>query len=221
MRVCWGARAWLLPLALVWALGAAGCAANAAPMMRKKSSGSSGAATVRPAAQPPAARPPAPAADPVAWGAAVGGVKAGLQPGAARFPSGGEMSFTVHLQNAEGKALQLRAGSIAGWRLVFTPAGGDVPRTLRMVGSDPGPGADLALDSKASAAVPIVIKPDWWAFKDASPGGTKPELAALPPGKYSVTASHANVSDHAQGDPCPYWHGQVTSGAVEIEIVAR
>ena len=41
---------------------------------------------------------------------------------------------------------------------------------------------------------------------------------SLAPGKYAVTASYEHAKGHPEDRPCPYWHGKVTTGAVEIEI---
>jgi hypothetical protein len=46
--------------------------------------------------------------------------------------------------------------------------------------------------------------------------GAGQPLDTLPAGKYAVTASYEHA-EHRGGD-CPYWHGKVTTGAVEIEI---
>jgi hypothetical protein len=170
------------------------------------------------------------AAGKVSWGKPGGGPRAGLSAAEAKFESGKPMEFVVHLKNIGKKPLKLaNAGAMSWlgysleWHLVFTPKGGGIPRRAvclapRWKYNPP----NISLAAGQSALVRVLVGGKKWQFVDARPLLAKKDLAgpltALPPGKYTVTASYEHAAGHAGDEACQYWHGKVTTGAVEIEI---
>jgi hypothetical protein len=159
-----------------------------------------------------------PQAPKVSWGSATDGIQAGLASEASTFVSGQELKFAVHLRNLETKKAKLLAGGVFGWHFVFTPAGAGISRTNRLSGADPAGAWELVLGSRGSTVVPVAIEPMWFVFSDAREGGGEPDLRALPPGKYTVTATHVTPYDPASKEAPKYWQSAGTTGPVEIEI---
>lgn len=94
------------------------------------------------------------------------------------------------------------------WIPVYEPGGkmSELPMAVAMLAKGEQTSLELSTDSR------------WWAFREA---GKSARLKSLPPGKYTVTASYEHAAGHAQEEICPYWHGKVATGAVEIEIKAK
>ncbi len=169
------------------------------------------------------------AAGEVAWGKAAGGLKAGLSAVKAGFESGKPMELIVHLENTGSRPLKLaRAGAMywlgysLEWHLVFRRKGGLIP--LRAVNTTPfwkyNP-PHVSLAPGQSAPVRLLVGGKGWQFHDARPNVRKraAPLKALPPGRYTVTASYEHRAGHPQEEVCPYWHGKLVAGPVTVEVV--
>jgi len=124
------------------------------------------------------------------------------------------------------------------WTFLFTPAGGGIPRKAmltmnrtskpRVPGGGPNPPlAPLPLENGKEASRTFVLNQTgdgqnawWYEFADARqvPKEQKKQpLAQLPPGKYTLTATH-KVSFRGNPDN---WYDPVTTNAVQIEITAK
>jgi hypothetical protein len=75
----------------------------------------------------------------------------------------------------------------------------------------------LVLPAKGEVGVEFSVQPRWvFETKGAADGGGI-RLKGVPPGKYAATAGYGH-GEHPQREPCPCWHGGITSGAVQVEI---
>jgi RNA polymerase sigma factor (sigma-70 family) len=133
------------------------------------------------------------------------------------------------------------------WGFTFTPAGGGKswmavwPLKPKV---PPESNLKLGVGDQNETAVELHLGGEHWIFADRQ--GRR--ISSLPAGKYTVTASYAHteheparapipVSPAAAAEiaarqaarpggedpaakPCPYWHGTVTTGTVQIEIKA-
>jgi RNA polymerase sigma factor (sigma-70 family) len=136
------------------------------------------------------------------------------------------------------------------WGFTFTPAGGGTSwMAVWPLKPHVPPESDLKLGvgDQNETAVELHVGGEHWIFEDRQDRQGR-RTNSLPPGKYTVTASYAHpehkqarapipVSPAAAAEiaarqaarpggedpaakPCPYWHGTVTTGTVQIEIKA-
>jgi RNA polymerase sigma factor (sigma-70 family) len=149
------------------------------------------------------------------------------KPWGTTFVEGEPISLELHFKNVGENALALfdvEHGS--SWSIAFAPDG-LAPGWSAFWGVkdqraiDSFVTLDLAKGAQKTASLRLA---SGWMFRVANPGHggieTKP-LSALPAGKYTVIASYEHAAAHPQPKPCPYWHGKVATGAVEIEIRAK
>jgi len=182
---------------------------------------------------PPAPPRPQPASAAVAWGQEVNGVQAGLSAKSNALEASQPIDFVVHVRAVGGKDVQLRdARWQGGWHWIFSPSAGGTAWSADRLEADAHLLMNLQLAEGKEQVLPFRFAEPEWRFEDARwdevPPGPLPAdspfnkmkfaepVKALPPGKYTVTASYEHP-EHRGGD-CPYWHGQVTTGPVEIEI---
>jgi hypothetical protein len=140
-----------------------------------------------------------------------------------KFVSGKPLEFVVNVKNPGKKPLTLfDAGWPGNWRLLFTPKDGGVPRVARLAVKVDRGIADLSLPGGGRVTVPVKLD-GMWQFHDVRPLAAEKDLArplsALPPGKYTVTASYEHRAGHPTRERCPYWHGAIHAGSLEIEVV--
>lgn len=140
-----------------------------------------------------------------------------------RFREDEPIVLMIHLRNTGDKAVEiLQPGSSFNWgfRLVFVPKNGGVPRTGNPVGlpEDPALPAPVTIAPNGTRSVTSRITPGAWLFHDAREKPSVPYVKALPPGVYTVTATYEHAAGHEQREVCPYWHGKVSTAPVEIEI---
>jgi len=163
----------------------------------------------------------------ISWGKAVNGLQAGVSADAG-YESGKPMQFAVRVRNKGDKPKRLyQAGtgrhlgvdSLLQWDLTFLSDDGSVDhrahyRVMRYEPASP----DVVLRPGQEEAVPIVVGGRRWEFWERiKRRDVTAPLPTLPPGKYTVAAVYEHP-DHKQGSECPYWHGKITTGGVEIEI---
>jgi len=143
-----------------------------------------------------------------------------------RFREGNRLFFELHFHKPEKPLKLFAAGSAHAWRLVFAPKDGGAPRVAVYTPPFPIPeGEHLVLeDAPVTRGVTMDINMHW-EFRDARDDVANDERITpakiLPPGRYTVTATYEHPAGHPQDEVCPYWHGTVTSSAVEIEIVPK
>jgi RNA polymerase sigma factor (sigma-70 family) len=137
-----------------------------------------------------------------------------LKPWSATFIEGEPMRMELHFRNlAKEKRSLFDAGHGAPWRFTLLPIGGGKPWQASYADrKDSRRASTIQIDvgELNEAAVELALDPEW-RFLD--PQGRESVTKRMPPGKYTVTASYAlpELRD--------YWHGTVTTGPVEIEIV--
>jgi RNA polymerase sigma factor (sigma-70 family) len=149
------------------------------------------------------------------------------KPWSATFVEGKPLSFEVHMRNSGDKTLIV--GGVHRWfTFVFTPAGGGVPRQATYTSQTPeAPPGQRDLPGKGYLAfvegVGGTSPSGTWRFEDARPNRDRslPPIPTLPPGKYAVTARYGDAHpEHAPDAVCRFWHGEIATGPVEIEIKA-
>ena len=142
------------------------------------------------------------------------------KPAGGTFAEGEPLACEIHVKSVAGAALQLSdAGYAANWLLeIKNQAGGQVLRPQAMFDDSRAGPLNISLDKQKIAVTVRTIAAPGWKFR--ADGGAGP-IDALPPGKYAVTASYEHAKGHPEDRPCPYWHGKVATGAVEIEVQAK
>jgi hypothetical protein len=212
-------------LACLAALCAAGCGSQPAPS--KPAPPPAPAAKVAPAMS-------APVASPVTWGPEAGGVQARLRVNFTTFESGQPMDFAVSVRAVGEKAPQLRdAGWLGAWHWTFRALDGGVTWSARRMEQDEHSRKTLHLANGRTEEMRFNVSEEGWYFEDARldemPPGPVPadspcakvkfaeQVRALPPGRYAVTASYVHP-EHPNDQPCPFWHGKVVAGPVQVEI---
>jgi len=163
----------------------------------------------------------------LAWGKAVNDLQIGLvplggKPWGATFAEDEPIRLVYHLRNVGEEKLTLISYDPPCWRAVFVPKGGGVPRVARRDPKAPPlpPRARPPLAMEAGSQRAFVMEFDRnYQFEDARQRARESyaPIKTLPPGKYTVTASYEHAM-HDMDRPCPYWHGKVATGAVEIEV---
>ncbi len=144
------------------------------------------------------------------------------KPWSATFIEGEPMRMELHLRNLAketrsilGAGVKYESGFCRNWEFTFAPAGGGTSWTEfnTVPWAEPPPLVDLKLGVGESneAAVELLLGRKGYLFRDRQGRS----LPSLPAGKYTVTATYAHPEDDKT---CPYWHGTVTTGPVEIEI---
>ncbi len=160
-------------------------------------------------------------AEKVSWGKAVGGLRAGLSAKPAKFSSNSSnMDFQVVAHNASGRKLTMEdIGRGRAWAVRLKPKGsgkggswwGRIPDD----GRDPFETVTLAGGERLKVTVGLCAH--WFTWdgppRKRPPGAVHP--VQLPPGKYEATAKYEFPEG---GDR--QWRGKVTTGAVQIEVVA-
>jgi hypothetical protein len=141
-----------------------------------------------------------------------------LKPWSATFIEGEPMRMELHVRNLAKEERSLYDALHGGkWDFIFTPVGGGAPLEAYWGVEDARKQESIVfirLSVGEQNAVELELG-EKWDFRD--PKGARRVPRTLPPGKYTVTASYAH-REHEQAKPCPYWHGTVTTGPVEIEI---
>lgn len=155
----------------------------------------------------------------IAAAARVCAVCAAAKPWSASFVEGEPMRMEVHFRNLAKEPQRLYRDTPWLWRFIFTPVGGGTSWQAYWAAPLSPPPATVEesainIGSSNEDAVELALGPGWM-FNDLQ--DRQLDIRTLPAGKYNVTASYAHL-EHAQREPCPYWHGTVTTGAVEIEI---
>ena len=163
-----------------------------------------------------------------AWGEPIEGLRAALEVRQRRVGSGEPIVVKMLVRNTSQKTLSLfDAAHRLGWRVLFRSSGAAKARpALNMLWFAPEErvpsNIKLAAGEARSAVWFRVGGRDWRfpaderALYDYDMAMASPD--ALPPGRYAVTASYAGPPGNLSG---PYWHGKVTTGAVEIEIAPK
>jgi hypothetical protein len=142
------------------------------------------------------------------------------KPWSATFIAGEPMRMELHFRNLAKEVVNLYDARHGGhWQFIFTPVGGGAPWQAGWAIKDRRRAESFAqstiqLAAGQQNAVELDLGPGWM-FSD--PLGRQPDIRSLPVGKYTMTATYAHP-EHEQAKPCPYWHGTVTTGPVEIEI---
>ncbi len=164
----------------------------------------------------------APDARKIAWGKVVNGLQAGLSVKQARLIATETTAFTVHARSVDERVIVLAAVDGDSWRLDFkSEDGGTTYRLSRPAAHAPTAKVPVVPDSRMAPGA--VVK--WVIPVGRERGGISlfrvlekdvPPLKALPPGKYTVTASYG-VEPRAV---VRHWTGRITTGAVKIEVVA-
>jgi RNA polymerase sigma factor (sigma-70 family) len=147
------------------------------------------------------------------------------KPRSATFVEGKPMRLEVHLRNVSKKLIEAPWAHCSWeWRIVFTSRKTGMPRLARYSGPMPKlpPGAKLpTLKLSAGKYWCEVLVRGKKNGKFEYCGAKKiylPALAALPPGKYTVTATYAYANPKVKKT---HWTGRVSTAPVEIEIKAR
>ncbi len=155
----------------------------------------------------------------LSWGKPANGVQVGLS-AEAKSESGKAMYFTVCVKNKGKKSLRFRGASATReWDLAFAPKDGGIPYHARNVVRYAPLSPDTVLRSGQRQKIPLGLGGPRWVFvRGAKWDWDAPSVQALPPGKYTVTASYEHAAGHGDDEACQYWHGKITAGAVEIEI---
>jgi hypothetical protein len=152
----------------------------------------------------------------IAWGKAANGLAAGLLVEKPRYKVGDDIRLEVRVVNRSAGELT-PSSAIShpwNWSVTFSPQVGGKPlRAWIPPPTKPMP-PPTPLKLKKGKALTVEFRCSSWRTE---PRGAN-ILGKLPPGKYTVTASYEHPM-HAMDKPCPFWHGEVTTGAVEIEIV--
>ena len=150
------------------------------------------------------------------------------KPSSAVLIEGDPIKLELHIRNAATDEIKLREPSPAGayWRITFSP-GNDLARVAKFAPGQPVIGATAWAPVKIPASGNHCLTPCIdanWVFADVASLSAAKHVAAplgqLPPGKYVVTATYEHAR-HEQDRPCPFWHGQATTGTVEIEVQAK
>jgi hypothetical protein len=147
------------------------------------------------------------------------------KPWGATFAEGDPLPFEVHLKNAGVANFKLYdVGFQAHWRFLFTPKDGGGPWTVRCTAEfKRGELLHVELANGRQAAFAVEFGNAIWSFEEGREGSrtsSPGQVKHLPPGSYTVTASYEHA-EHAQFAKCPFWHGKVTTGPLEIEIKAK
>ena len=149
------------------------------------------------------------------------------KPWGAAFVADEPLRLEVHLKNTDKEACTLcdaRWGE--RWGFTFTTVNGGtiwyaqlgMPQFRRT--GESFQQSVIPLASGQQNAVVFDLGDERVSFADSE--RRAPSVKTLPPGKYTVTATYAHRehAPSAQDKPCPYWHGTVTTGTVQIEIKA-
>jgi hypothetical protein len=146
------------------------------------------------------------------------------KPVSATFVEGEPMRMELHFRNLAKEARNLwDAGYGQTWIFTFTPKPAGPTHVFQTVWTprlDSRRASTIQLGSGEQNAVELVPGEEGWGFTVVdwpAEHGRRPEFPSLSAGTYTVTASYAHPQ-HAQAKPCPYWHGTVSTGPVEIEI---
>jgi hypothetical protein len=143
------------------------------------------------------------------------------KPWNATFIEGEPMGMELHFRNLAKEVRSLYdAGYGQHWRFTFAPRPAGPAPVFKTVWTPRKDARELAtIELRGIGQMALELEPgeDGWGFHD--PHSKQPEFRSLPAGKYTVTATYAHP-EHEQAKPCPYWHGTVTTGPVEIEIKA-
>jgi hypothetical protein len=157
------------------------------------------------------------------------------------FSPGESIAFRVVLKYTGDKPKVGFVEANRFWTFLFTPADGGVPRKAvlrvrpasgRMVpGGGPRPALPpLPLDNGKEKSQNFVLNQGgetawWFEFADARnvPKEQKEKpLSQLPPGKYTLTATHSLPGlDRWSGKSPDNWYDPVTTNTVQIEISAK
>jgi len=157
----------------------------------------------------------------ITWGEAVNGLRAGLVTDKRRYRSGEAITLTVQLENVGREQFEGHLARLPlAWTFSFAPVSGGRP----FVFSD---GRRFALEETlivsiapgTQEAIPFLITEQWSLRRE----GQRRKTRALPPGRYTVTCSHAQkkLPKFIKQGSTPWWHGEVTTAPVEIEITAK
>jgi RNA polymerase sigma factor (sigma-70 family) len=146
------------------------------------------------------------------------------KPWSATFVSGQPMHLELHLRNVGKKPIQAAWAHCSWqWQVVFTAKGGSLPRIATYSGPIP---------KIAPGAMPPVLKlpagKHWCTVLTRGKKNGKfrycgkkkihlPDLDALPPGKYTVTATYSYSDSRKRG----YWSGRISTASVEVEVKAK
>jgi hypothetical protein len=148
----------------------------------------------------------------ISWGSPVKGLQAGLSAKRTTFEGGKAIDFIVHMQNIDNADLGLEG--VNYWRITFDPEPDDWERHSG--------GLAVALTLKRGATIRGLIRFTnemtealFQKHGDDLCFERHLDLPRLRPGKYTVTATNDNLR---RGD-ARAWHGKLSTGPVEIEIV--
>jgi hypothetical protein len=160
--------------------------------------------------------PPQPVTGEVVWGQAVSGVQAGLSVSLNTFESGQPMDFAVCVRAVGGQENQLLdARWESEWQWVFRDMDKGFAWRAKPTEAVSRVGrANLRPTDGTQPVLAFHMSEETWYFDKVT--DAKP-VKALPPGRYAVTASYEHA-EHPQDKPCPFWHGKVVAGPVQIEI---
>ncbi|HOX06387.1 MAG TPA: hypothetical protein PK280_08300 [Planctomycetota bacterium] len=154
------------------------------------------------------------------WGAEVGGLRLGIACDRQRVPVDGGLELVFQFSAPKDRDVLLWGGNVAkGWRATLTPLNGG--ETLRAVwaGEQAGKAPDMVVSSGAPNEYRLDVHGEGWVFETAAQDGKAPRrLKTPPPGRYRVSLS---FSDSRCGNGLYYWHGEVVSGSLELELEAR
>ncbi|HOX06140.1 MAG TPA: FecR domain-containing protein [Planctomycetota bacterium] len=174
----------------------------------------------------------------VSWGQAENGLQAGLSARQTQFEAGKPMEFTAHYRNAgKDPVVFYRSGRISveadfDWLVVMKPKAGGTPHVPAWEGY-----AMKALSFSfepfgAGEQRSFVLrfgKRGFCPAKDQAMERAQHHAAdrfdkavPLPVGTYLVTATFRGHCDLGPGEKIPanFWRGSITTGPVEIEVVA-
>ncbi|MFH1023260.1 MAG: RNA polymerase sigma factor [Planctomycetota bacterium] len=135
------------------------------------------------------------------------------KPSGATFTEGEPIGLEYHLRNTGTREMKIADAGVTKWKLLFASKDGGVTRLAgfhpkrNMVGTEWPP---ISLAGGQHEVFNVAIDNNWQFEDIAKPGSG---IETLPPGRYVVTATLERSFK-----PELFWHGKVTSGAVEIEI---
>lgn len=157
------------------------------------------------------------------WGETTAGLRVGLQTfpkGKIKFSPDQPLQLVVTVKNeGKEKVTLFDAAYPYNWKikLFSAPSGKGAWFTLYPE-KDRVPDKHIVLPPGATVEIPLA------ADRFTSPLSETHKIVdlnnLLAARRWRAITEYEHPADHKQSEPCPYWHGKITTGAVEIEIVA-